>query len=283
VISAYARGRDYHKVIRQRLLQMARALGRRWSNQDAQFRACVDSAPVLEVELARQCGLGWRGKHTLLLNREQGSMFFLGVLLTDLPIAPMQAVTDPPQGPAGHCGTCTACLQACPTQAFVGPYQLDARRCISYLTIELKGSIPTAMRPLIGNRVYGCDDCQQVCPWNQYAQQATLADFDVRHGLDRATLLELLQWTEAEFIERHQGSAIMRIGYERWLRNLVVAAGNAVASADCPAEIRSGLIASLQRHRPVASDLVAEHIDWALAQGLQDRYPERDRHHGSEG
>ena len=283
VISVYARGRDYHKVIRQRLLQMARALGRRWSNQDAQFRACVDSAPVLEVELARQCGLGWRGKHTLLLNREQGSMFFLGVLLTDLPIAPMQAVTDPPQATTGHCGTCTACLQACPTQAFVGPYQLDARRCISYLTIELKGSIPIEMRPRIGNRIYGCDDCQQVCPWNQYAQQATLPDFDVRHGLNRATLLELLQWTEAQFLERHQGSAILRIGYERWLRNLVVAAGNAVASADCPAEIRSGLIASLQRHRPVASDLVAEHIDWALAQGLQDRYPERDRHHGSQG
>jgi epoxyqueuosine reductase len=238
---------------------------------------------VLEVELARQCGLGWRGKHTLLLNREQGSMFFLGVLLTDLPIAPMQAVTDPPQSPAGHCGSCTACLQACPTQAFVGPYQLDARRCISYLTIELKGSIPVAMRPLIGNRVYGCDDCQQVCPWNQYAQQASLPDFDVRHGLDRATLLELLQWTEAEFIERHQGSAILRIGYERWLRNLVVAAGNAVASADCPAETRSGLMALLQQRRSVASDLVAEHIDWALAQGLQDRYPERDRHHGSQG
>ncbi len=263
VVSVYAHGRDYHKVLRSRLSQLAAKL-----SADAhgmyQFRACVDSAPVLEVALAKRCGLGWRGKHTLLLNREQGSMFFLGVLLTDMPIAPMQWAPDVSESEEGHCGSCTKCLDICPTQAFVGPYRLDARRCISYLTIEHKGSIPSDLRPLIGNRVYGCDDCQQACPWNQYAQVASVSDFDVRNGLDSAELIELFGWTQEEFASRHQGSAILRIGYERWLRNLAVAIGNSLASANCEEPLRSDLLAALKRRENDASELVREHVAWAL-------------------
>lgn len=268
VVSVYAHGRDYHKVLRQKLVQLASQLQAASAGAGYQFRACVDSAPVLEVELARQCGLGWRGKHTLLLNREQGSMFFLGVLLTDMPLDERSAPMAQPESPDGHCGTCTACLQACPTQAFVGPYQLDARRCISYLTIELKSSIPLELRPLIGNRVYGCDDCQQVCPWNQFAQVATLSDFDVRNGLDHAQLIELFAWSEEEFRSRHQGSAILRIGHVQWLRNLAVAMGNSLARPDCPAPDREAIRQALLQRREHPSAIVREHVDWALAQAL---------------
>lgn len=268
VVSVYAHGRDYHKVLRQKLVQLASQLQAASAGGGYQFRACVDSAPVLEVELARRCGLGWRGKHTLLLNREQGSMFFLGVLLTDMPLDERSAPMAQPESPDGHCGTCTACLQACPTQAFVGPYQLDARRCISYLTIELKSSIPLELRPLIGNRVYGCDDCQQVCPWNQFAQVATLSDFDVRNGLDQAQLIELFAWSEEEFRSRHQGSAILRIGHVQWLRNLAVAMGNSLARSDCPASAREAIRQALLQRREHPSAIVREHVDWALAQAL---------------
>jgi epoxyqueuosine reductase len=253
VISVYAHGRDYHKVLRGRLAKLADEL-----QQDGpfQFRACVDSAPVLEVELARRAGLGWRGKHTLLLNREQGSMFFLGVLLTDMPLAPMAFQPLLEESDAGHCGRCRKCLDVCPTQAFVGPYELDARRCISYLTIEHAGSIPLELRSLMGNRIYGCDDCQQACPWNQYAKPAVLADFDVRDGLDRAQLIDMLAWDEATFGERFAGSAVLRIGFVRWQRNLVVAIGNSMARPDCPSDLRHALAQALDACRLHACELV---------------------------
>ena len=265
VVSVYAHGRDYHKVMRQRLVKLAEALNQ-WAGGAYEFRACVDSAPVLEVALASRCGLGWRGKHTLLLNRTQGSMMFLGVLLTSMPVPAIQFEDAMEESDEGHCGSCTQCLEACPTQAFVGPYELDARRCIAYLTIELAGSIPEPLRPLIGNRIYGCDDCQQVCPWNQFAKVGTVADFDVRHGLDHATLADLFAWTETEFQERHQGSAILRIGYERWQRNLAVGIGNALASNALLPSMREALRQALILRRPSASPMVAQHIDWALAQ-----------------
>jgi epoxyqueuosine reductase len=247
LVSLYARGRDYHKVLRQRLQQLA-------SRIEAQvgafgYRVCTDSAPVFEVELARKSGIGWRGKHTLLLAPDAGSMFFLGEILTDLPLP-----VDAPM--AEHCGTCARCIDACPTQAITGPYQLDARRCISYLTIEHQGSIPELLRPLLGNRVYGCDDCQLACPWNKFARVSTLPDFDVRHGLDSATLIELFAWTEEEFDARHAGSAIRRIGHERWLRNVAVALGNAPRS--------ERVIAALRRRADHPSALVREHVQWAL-------------------
>jgi epoxyqueuosine reductase len=248
VISIYARGRDYHKVLRARLQALADRIAE--AAPAASFRACTDSAPVFEVEFARAAGLGWRGKHTLLLSQHAGSMFFLGELVTDLPLP-----VDLPL--AEHCGRCRRCIDACPTQAIVAPYELDARRCISYLTIEHKGAIAEALRPLIGNRVYGCDDCQLACPWNRFARTAELPDFDVRHGLDRATLVELFGWSESEFRERHAGSAILRIGYERWLRNLAVGLGNAPTS---PAAI-----AALRTRADAPSALVREHVAWALA------------------
>ena len=213
------------------------------------YRVATDSAPVMEIELARKAGLGWRGKHTLLLTQEAGSMFFLGEILTDLPL-PVDAPTTE------HCGTCTRCIEICPTQAIIGPGQLDARRCISYLTIELPGPIPEDLRPLIGNRVYGCDDCQLACPWNKFAQKASLPDFDVRHGLDRTTLIELFQWTEHEFKERHAGSAIRRIGHDRWLRNIAVALGNAESSPE--------VIAALRSRAGHPDPVVREHVAWAL-------------------
>jgi epoxyqueuosine reductase len=249
VVSIYARGRDYHKVLRDRLQKLAsrivEAIG------PFAYRVCTDSAPVFEVEFARRAGLGWRGKHTLLLAQDAGSMFFLGEIITELPLPP-----DAP--PAGHCGTCTRCLEICPTRAIVGRYEVDARRCISYLTIEHKSAIPEELRPLIGNRVYGCDDCQLVCPWNKFARVAELPDFDVRHGLNAATLVELFAWSEAEFDERHAGSAIRRIGYERWLRNLAVALGNAPTTPEVVAALRA------RADHPPA--LVREHVAWALAQ-----------------
>lgn len=252
-VSVYARGRDYHKVLRARLQQLADRI--KGEIGEFGYRVFTDSAPVMEVALATQSGLGWRGKHTLLLNREAGSMFFLGEMYTDLPL-PLDAPI------ASHCGQCSACIEVCPTRAIIGPYKLDARRCISYLTLELKGSIPVDLRPLIGNRVVGCDDCQLVCPWNKFAQRATLADFDVRHGLDHATLLDLFAWSEDDFKRKTEGSAMRRIGYERWLRNMAVGLGNALRSGISTSEIR----AVLQARADHPSELVREHVGWALAQ-----------------
>ncbi|PFH08785.1 epoxyqueuosine reductase [Collimonas sp. PA-H2] len=252
-VSLYARGRDYHKVIRSRLQQLADRI--KGEIGEFGYRVFTDSAPVMEVALAQKAGLGWRGKHTLLLNREAGSFFFLGEILTDLPLP-----VDPPT--SSHCGQCSACIDVCPTQAIVGPYRLDARRCISYLTIELKGSIPLELRPLIGNRVYGCDDCQLFCPWNKFAQPSTLGDFDVRNGLDQATLVELFGWSEEQFNSRMEGSPIRRIGYERWLRNMAVGLGNAAAAGVSTPEI----IAALQSRSADPSALVREHVAWALQQ-----------------
>jgi epoxyqueuosine reductase len=248
VVSVYARGRDYHKVLRSRLQQLATRIGA--AAPDAQLRVCTDTAPVFEVEFARAAGLGWRGKHTLLLTQDAGSMFFLGEIITDLPLPLDQAASE-------RCGTCRRCIDVCPTQAIVGPYELDARRCISYLTIEHKGPIPEALRPLIGNRVYGCDDCQLACPWNKFARTAALPDFDVRNGLDASTLVALFGWSEAEFRDRHAGSAILRIGYERWLRNIAVGLGNAATS---PA-----VLDALRARADAPSALVREHVHWALA------------------
>jgi epoxyqueuosine reductase len=249
-VSLYARGRDYHKVLRSRL----QALADRIAQDIGPFghRVFTDSAPVLEVELASKSGLGWRGKHTLALSREAGSMFFLGELFVDLAL---------PQTPPvdAHCGTCSACIDVCPTRAIVAPYQLDARRCISYLTIEHEGAIPLELRPLIGNRIYGCDDCQLVCPWNKYAQRSAVPDFDARHGLDKTTLIELWSWSESEFFERTEGSAIRRIGWQRWRRNLAVALGNALRLTG-----DDSIRHALTQARDSADVLVQEHIDWAL-------------------
>ena len=247
VVSVYARGRDYHKVLRSRLGELARRIAK--AVQRSPYRPYCDSAPLLEVELARKAGIGWRGKHTLLLTREAGSMFFLGELLTDLPLP-----VDTPR--SEHCGSCTRCIEICPTRAITAPYQLDARRCISYLTIEHRGAIPVELRPLMGNRIYGCDDCQLVCPWNRYAQRATLPDFDVRNGLDGAGLVELFAWTAEQFAERLAGSPILRIGHERWLRNIAVALGNAPGSP--------GVLAALESRREHPSALVREHVGWAM-------------------
>lgn len=255
VISIYARGRDYHKVLRQRLQQLADGIALKVGGFG--YRVFTDSAPVMEVALAEQAGLGWRGKHTLLLTREAGSLFFLGEILVDIPL-PVDAPTS------NHCGQCQSCMTVCPTQAIVAPYQLDARRCISYLTIELHGPIPLEFRSLIGNRVYGCDDCQLYCPWNKFAQAATLNDFDVRHGLDQRTMLELFAWTEADFLRRMEGSPIRRIGYERWLRNLAVGLGNAASEF----KGRADIVNALQARLDDSSEMVREHITWALAQHL---------------
>jgi epoxyqueuosine reductase len=246
-VSRYALGRDYHKLMRSRMQRLADRIEREIGS--FRYRVFTDSAPVMEIELAGKAGLGWRGKHTLLLNREAGSYFFLGEIYTDLPLPVDSAQSD-------HCGTCRRCLDVCPTGAFVGPYQLDARRCISYLTIEHKGSIPEALRPLVGNRVYGCDDCQLACPWNRFAAPSGENDFAVRHGLDDVTLVELFGWSEAQFHERLAGSAIHRIGYERWLRNIAVGLGNAPWSPQ--------VIAILESRADHGSALVREHVRWAL-------------------
>ena len=248
-VSRYALGRDYHKILRNRLQDLADRIEARIGPFG--YRVFVDSGPVLEKALAREAGLGWIGKHTNLIAREAGSWFFLGELYTDLPL--------PADGAGGsHCGSCAACIPACPTGAIVAPYQLDARRCISYLTIELPDSIPEALRPLIGNRIYGCDDCQLVCPWNKFAQAAAHPDLQqVRHGLDAARLTELFAWDAAQFEERMRGSAIRRIGHERWLRNIAVALGNGPPTP--------GAKAALESRRADPSSLVREHVDWALA------------------
>jgi epoxyqueuosine reductase len=248
VVSLYARGRDYHKVLRSRLQSLAERIEAAVGTFG--YRVTTDSAPVLEVELARKSGLGWRGKHTLLLSQDAGSMYFLGEILTDLPLPVDEPTSE-------HCGTCSRCIDVCPTRAITGPYQLDARRCISYLTIEHVGSIPEDLRSLIGNRIYGCDDCQLVCPWNKFARRSALTDFDVRHGFDEARLVELFAWSEEDFNARTAGSAIRRIGHERWLRNIAVALGNEPTSA--------AVVAALQSRQDHPSMLVREHVEWALA------------------
>ncbi|NRR31275.1 tRNA epoxyqueuosine(34) reductase QueG [Oxalobacteraceae bacterium] len=252
VISVYARGRDYHKVLRARLQQLADRI--RAETGEFGYRVFTDSAPVMELPLAEKAGLGWRGKHTLLLSRTAGSMFFMGEILVDLPLP-----VDPPTG--AHCGGCSACITACPTQAILGPGRLDARRCISYLTIELKTAIPLEMRALIGNRVYGCDDCQTVCPWNKFAQRAVLPDFDERHGLGSASMVALFGWTEDEFNRKMEGSPIRRIGHQSWLRNLAVGLGNAAAAG---ARGDAQIVAALLARREHPSELVREHVEWAL-------------------
>ena len=248
-VSRYALGRDYHKLLRNSLQGLADDIVERIGATG--YRVFVDSGPVLEKALARNAGLGWIGKHTNLIARDAGSYFFIGEILTDLPLAVDESAS-------AHCGTCSACIPACPTGAITAPYQLDARRCISYLTIELHGAIPVELRRLLGNRIYGCDDCQLVCPWNKFARAAAHPDFKVRHGLDAARLTEVFAWSEQEFLARTQGSAIRRIGYERWLRNIAVALGNAPSS--------DGNIAALQARADDPSVLVREHVAWALAE-----------------
>jgi len=248
-ISRYSLGRDYHKVLRGRLRSLARRIEERIG--EFGYRIFVDSAPVLEKPLAEKAGIGWVGKHTNLINRDHGSWFFLGELYTDLPLP-----VDQPE--ESHCGSCTACIDVCPTRAIVAPYSLDARRCISYLTIELKDAIPIEFRKAIGNRIYGCDDCQIFCPWNKFAKPTAEADFAPRHGLDSAELVELFAWNEETWLQKTKGSAIRRIGFERWLRNIAIALGNAESTPD--------VIASLKSRRFGGSEMVTEHVMWALAQ-----------------
>ena len=247
-VSRYALGRDYHRLLRKRLQKLADKIQE--TTGKFGYRVFVDSAPVLEKALARNSGLGWIGKHTNLINRHAGSWFFLGEIYTDLPL-PVDPVYE-----ENYCGSCTACMDVCPTQAIVAPFQVDARRCISYLTIELRTSIPAEFRAAIGNRIYGCDDCQLVCPWNKYASSATEADFAVRNNLDSSELIALFQWTEDEFLKKTEGSAIRRIGYECWLRNIAVALGNA--------EFSDAIVYALQQRKYHDSELVKEHVLWAL-------------------
>lgn len=273
-ISRYALGRDYHKVMRNKLQKLCEKIQselaalktpstssvKGWDGSDNTnaftYRVFTDSAPVLEVALAEKAGLGWRGKHTLLINKERGSWFFLGEIYTNLPL-----ITDAPA--SNHCGTCSSCIDVCPTQAIVAPYEVDARRCISYLTIELKTSIPVALRPLIGNRVYGCDDCQLFCPWNKFAEISAEPDFNVRNGLDDIHLVDCFLWSEHEFNTKMAGSAIYRIGYEQWLRNIAVGLGNAPTS--------DTVIAALKQRECHDSTLVREHVAWALSQHISSR------------
>lgn len=250
-ISRYALGRDYHKVMRQKLQKLCTRI--QMATDTIEYRVFTDSAPVLEVALAEKAGLGWRGKHTLLINKDHGSWFFLGEIYTNLPLPTDEATSN-------HCGTCTACIDICPTKAIVAPYEVDARRCISYLTIELKSSIPEDLRPLIGNRVYGCDDCQLTCPWNKFAETTKEKDFNVRNGLDNISLIECFSWSEETFKEKMAGSAIYRIGYEQWLRNIAVGLGNAPSNPE--------IITALKGRKKDVSALVKEHIDWALSQHM---------------
>jgi len=256
IVSLYARGRDYHKVLRSRLQKLADAIALEAGPMG--YRVFTDSAPVLEAELACRSGLGWRGKHSLVLNREAGSMFFLGEIYLDCALPPTPPVE-------AHCGSCTACSDHCPTGAIVAPGRVDARRCISYLTIEHAGPIPMALRPLVANRVYGCDDCQLACPWNKFAQRAVLPDFDARAGLSGQTLCDLLAWTPAEFLQRTEGSPIRRIGHERWLRNVAVALGNALRVLTDAGQVRA-ITTALHNRLTHESALVREHVQWALDQ-----------------
>ena len=246
-ISRYALGRDYHKVMRQKLQKLCDKISENIPHFE--YRVFTDSAPVLEVALAEKSGLGWRGKHTLLINKDRGSWFFLGEIYTNLPLPIDKKASN-------HCGTCSACIDICPTRAITAPYEVDARRCISYLTIELKTAIPVEFRPLIGNRVYGCDDCQLVCPWNKFAEITSEPDFNVRNGLDDISLVECFAWSEADFSQKMAGSAIFRIGYLQWLRNIAVGLGNAPSS---PAVINA-----LKARAQHSNELVREHVDWAL-------------------
>ncbi len=252
-ISRYALGRDYHKVMRKKLQQLCTEITKLPVNFE--YRVFTDSAPVLEVALAEKAGLGWRGKHTLLINKDRGSWFFLGEIYTNLPLPADAAAVN-------HCGTCTACIDVCPTQAITAPYEVDARRCISYLTIELKNSIPEALRPLIGNRVYGCDDCQLTCPWNKFAETTQETDFNVRNGLDDISLVECFSWSEDEFKQKMAGSAIYRIGYTQWLRNIAVGLGNAPTSL--------AVVSALTIRKNNSNVLVREHVTWALSQHAHD-------------
>ena len=256
VISLYARGRDYHKVMRARLQRLAErmALEMGAHGETIGHRVFTDSAPVLEAELSARSGQGWRGKHTLVLNREAGSMFFLGEIYVDMVLPVSEPVSN-------HCGSCSACIDICPTQAILGPGQLDARRCISYLTIEHPGAIPEELRPLMGNRIYGCDDCQLICPWNKYAQRTPLPDFAPRADQSGGALVALAAWSEADFLRRTEGSAIRRIGHERWQRNIAVALGNALRIRHDPA-----IVGALQQLQEQGSALVREHAAWALDQ-----------------
>ena len=254
IVSVYARGRDYHKVMRARLQKLGERIAAHVEKLG--HRAFTDSAPVLEAELAARSGQGWRGKHTLLLNREAGSMFFLGEIYVDLALPHSAPVT-------AHCGSCNACIDVCPTQAIIAPHKLDARRCISYLTIEHAGPIPMALRPLIGNRIYGCDDCQLICPWNKFAQRSALPDFDERQGLTGQQLVTLFAWTETDFLRYTEGSPIRRIGHERWLRNIALAMGNALRAGH-----DSGIRQALMARQGHASEVVKEQVVWALQTDL---------------
>ncbi len=258
-ISRYTLGRDYHKLIRKRLAQLASRIE---AEAGGHYRAFVDSAPVLERAIAERAGMGWIAKNTMLINERAGSWFFLGEIYTDLPLPP-----DPPQQ-SKHCGSCTACLDICPTNAFTGPFSLDARRCISYLTIEHRGSIDPELRPLLGNRIFGCDDCQLVCPWNKFAQTTAQGDFRPRHQLQASSLVELFLWDETTYLARTEGSALRRIGHERWLRNIAVALGNGPATA--------AALAALQSRRDHPSELVREHVIWALARLAECDAPQVD-------
>ncbi len=253
-VSRYALGRDYHKLIRKRLTQLGKQIEAEVGEHG--FRAFVDSAPIMERPIAQQAGLGWMGKHSLIINRQAGSFFFLGELFTNLPLPVNESYET------NHCGRCTSCMDKCPTGAIVAPYQVDARRCISYLTIENKGLIPEELRPLMGNRIYGCDDCQLVCPWNRFAKSTKESDFQPRHNLDASDLVDLFSWTEEQFLERTAGSPIRRAGYESWLRNIAVALGNAPFCDD--------VISALNSRLNSPSKLVKEHVSWALHQHLTD-------------
>ena len=255
-VSVYARGRDYHKVLRARLQKLSDRIAEEIGPLG--HRVFTDSAPVLEAELAARSGQGWRGKHTLVLSRDAGSMFFLGEIYIDVALEPSEPVS-------AHCGSCQSCIDVCPTQAILAPHRLDARRCISYLTIEHAGAIPLELRPLIGNRIYGCDDCQLICPWNKYAQVSSLPDFDARAGLSGQQLVHLFAWDEATFLRQTEGGPIRRIGHERWLRNIAVALGNGLRTSASPA-LTLALRTALQTRAQHDSALVSEHVAWALAQ-----------------
>ncbi len=258
-VSLYARGKDYHKSVKKRLEQLAQLINSEVASLG--YRVFCDSAPVMEVALGERSGLGWRGKHTLLLNRQAGSMFFLGEIFINVDLLDQA----PKAKEDGHCGSCTACIDVCPTQAIVAPYQLDARKCISYLTIEHPGSIDVALRPLMGNRIYGCDDCQLICPWNKFAKSTEVLEFKSREALTDPTLLSLWQWSEEDFLHHTQASAIRRIGHERWLRNIAIALGNALANATEP-ELKQALKAALGLRLEHPSEMVREHVRWALEQ-----------------
>lgn len=253
-ISRYALGRDYHKVIRKRLTILAKKITLLAQKEDHRYRAFADSAPIFERHLAAKAGIGWMGKNTMIMNNHAGSWFFLGELFTNIPLPVDQPVS-------AHCGSCTACLDVCPTQAIISPYKIDARKCISYLTIEHKGRIDPELRPLMGNRIYGCDDCQLFCPWNKFAQHTTLDDFQPRHGLKDSNLITLFAWTEAEFLKKTEGSAMRRAGYINWLRNIAIALGNAPTTPE--------IIHSLKSRECFPNDIVKEHVAWALTQHAQ--------------